>query len=427
MTGMKRIERRWPELGKRLLSSGELDQALEWIEDTPAHSVRVDGLLLTSCLDRSKEAKLQASTVPPGATSATVYGLACGDLAEELLSRPGLEKLTVVLLNAALDRELLSRAPFTWLDDERVSLVDGSSRSQVELPCAVSAGALKMASAACSMLKESIVLLLNQTFQDDHLSKIKERERHQIVENRQVIQADRDVATLFESRPKERAIVAVPGPTLADRAEWIRANRDSVTLISVTTALRPLQQAGLHPDYAVVIDSSIKVGVHFDALDMQKFAEIPLVYSAAVHPQILARWPGPRIVTYLQYPIYQELNPDLRRGILFSGGSVTHTAIDLARTMGHQHIYLAGVDLSFPGKRTHAMGVTQGLERSSGGLILQVECGDGGTVPSSPALVGDLRELEHYLAEHSGIDWVNLGRAGALIKGARFLEPGEGE
>jgi len=427
MTGLKRVESRWPELSSRLVAAGEVNQELEWIEHTPANSVRVDGRLLTSCLNRTSEAKLQASTVPHGTASATVYGLAYGDLAEELLSRPDLQELTVVLLNTALDRELLSREPFAWLDDERVSLVDGSTRSQVELPCAVSAGALKAASDACNLLKESIVQALNQAFQAEHLSKVKERERRQIIENHQLIQADRDVATLFGSKPRGKAIVAVPGPTLAARAGWIRANRDSVTLISVTTALLPLQKAVLHPDYAVVIDGSINVGVHFDALDMQEFGAIPLVYSAGVHPEILARWPGPRIVTYLQYPIYQELNPELKRGVLFSGGSVTHTAVDLAQSMGHQHIYLAGVDFSFPGARTHAEGVTQGRVRSSRGLILQVECGSGGTVPSSPALVGDLRELEHYIADHSEVDWVNLSRAGALINGTRFLRPGEGE
>ena len=183
-TGLERAASRWPALHRHLLAVDELDVELEWLDHTPAKSLRVGGRLLTSCLDREGEARLQASTVPRGSDSASVYGLAFGDLPRELLARPELKKLKVVLLNCPLDRLLLSRDGHEWLDDERVDLSVGSGEAGVELPCAVSIGALKASSSACGHLKEAIVLVLNQPFQATYLSGVAEQERRQIELNR---------------------------------------------------------------------------------------------------------------------------------------------------------------------------------------------------------------------------------------------------
>ncbi len=422
VTGLERVASRWPALHRQLLDVDELDTELEWLDHTQAKSLRVAGRLLASCLDRVGEARLQASTIPRGSDSASVYGLAFGDLPRELLARPELQKLKVVLLNGSLDRLLLSRDEHEWLDDERVDLCVGAGEAGVELPCAVSIGALKASSPACGHLKEAIVLVLNQPFQATYLSGVAAQERRQIELNRRLIETDGDVATLFGSSAGQTAVVAAAGPSLVARMPWLRAHRSELTLISVTTALRPLQEAGLRPDFAVAVDSSIKVGVHLDGLEQSALAELPLVYSPGVHPDVLARWMGPRFAAYLHTPIYHALGRELPRGSLFCSGTVTHVAVDLARRMGHQRICLAGVDFSFPGERTHALGVTQGEARQSASS-LSVTSGSGATVSSSPALVGYLRDLERYLRSHPEVDFINLGTEGALIEGARFLEP----
>ena len=271
---------------------------------------------------------------------------------------------------------------------------------------------------------EALVLALSEPFQAQYLDGVAKAQRTNLAANTGLLDSDGDVASLFRTRDGAAAIVVAAGPSLPARLDWIRAHRSEHSLIAVTTALKPLLDAGIRPDLAVVVDESHLVGLHLDGLDPSVLREITLVYAPVVHPEALARWPGPRLAAYLHLPLYRECEAKHPRGHLFCSGTVTHVAVDLARRMGHHRILLAGADFAFPGGRSHAQGVTQGTVRAASAGGLTVPDGRGQAIATSVSLVGFLRDLERYIGDHPEVDFYNLGREGASIQGAPHLGGG---
>jgi hypothetical protein len=153
------------------------------------------------------------------------------------------------------------------------------------------------------------------------------------------------------------AIVVAAGPTLEallPKITALCANTERPLIIAVDTALRSLLTAGIEPDYVVVADAQYWNARHLASLAAPRAT---LVTEIAVCPSVF-RFPCARIL------LYDSANPVTRalcegqppKGALAAGGSVASVAWDLARRLGATDIYLAGLDLAFPRKRTHARG-----------------------------------------------------------------------
>jgi hypothetical protein len=133
---------------------------------------------------------------------------------------------------------------------------------------------------------------------------------------------------------------------------------------------------------------------------------------------VLQRWPGARLAAYSASPLYQDIRRELPRGELFSSGSVIHPAADLAVKMGAACIKLYGADFSFPDFVTHAPGAafTRRIQKNSRQVWVLNAAGE--RVPTNPNMRGYLRDLEHYIAAHPQVNFINTGRRGANIAGA---------
>jgi hypothetical protein len=140
----------------------------------------------------------------------------------------------------------------------------------------------------------------------------------------------------------------------AKKTENFQETEARPVLIAVDTALRSLLAAGIEPDYVVVADAQYWNARHLAGLAAP---HATLVTEIAVHPSVF-RFPCARILLYdSANPITRELSTGQpAKGSLAAGGSVASVAWDLARRLGATDIYLAGLDLSFPRKRTHARG-----------------------------------------------------------------------
>jgi hypothetical protein len=154
----------------------------------------------------------------------------------------------------------------------------------------------------------------------------------------------------FEGIP---AVVAAAGPSLDEVLPLLAGLRDRAVLVCVDTALRSVLRAGIEPDFLVVVDPQYWNARH---LDRCRASRSVLVTEAAVWPSIL-RMPfaSTRFCASL-YPLgtFAEGRAGGSKGRLGAGGSVATTAWDFARVLGCRPIYMAGLDLGFPGGRTHA-------------------------------------------------------------------------
>ena len=167
-----------------------------------------------------------------------------------------------------------------------------------------------------------------------------------------------DQATIFKGKFKDRAAVIVcPGPSLKKNVELLKKIKGKALIICVLHALKELQARGIDPDVVVHVDPadlkklySKKDGQeisHWDSwIGDQDFSHIPyLVVSNYSAPNMFEApfknilWMSPGL------PI-GELLPVKTTNFERVGGSVSHSAFDLAVEWGCSSVALIGQDLA---------------------------------------------------------------------------------
>lgn len=413
------IQRRWPALLERLLVEDVSQLQVNLVEGLGS-TLSINGIQLTSRHDRTREAALQAGSLPSDAPVLHVYGAGLGDLQLQLLQRGGLETLHVHILNGALFAlvlQLLDQQP--WLCDPRVELLYAGELAEIQLPFFALPSELVLAQDDCAKIRDRLIsethLVFNNRRFDPAAPHIIERLQASLAQ----VRADRDVAELFGTRQGAQAFVIATGPSLELHFEALRAMRmqpDRPLFICVDTAYRPLLARGIHPDIVVSIDQRISTR----HLPPEGSASTDLVYMPMLDPSVVGAWQGARYSAYSASPIYQSMRQQLPNGELFNGGSVIHPATDLAVKMGATEIVLFGADFAFPNDKTHA-----GWDDGDLGPQLQaarhwVLDGHGQRIKTQLNFRSYLCELERFIAAHPHVRFYNSSRAGALIVGTAF-------
>ncbi len=232
------------------------------------------------------------------------------------------------------------------------------------------------------------------------------------------------------------AVVAAAGPSLDEVLPLLPALRERAVLVCVDTALRSLLRAGIEPDFLVVVDPQYWNARHLDRCEAPRSV---LVTEAAVRPSIL-RMPfaSVRLCASL-YPLgtFAEGMSGPPKGRLGAGGSVATTAWDFARVLGCRPVYMAGLDLGFPGGRTHARAsrfeqkalaegrrlrppATGLYEAYAGARPRDAGANDGGTVRTDERLALYSWWFESRMLRHPECPTRNLSPRGLAIPGMPY-------
>ena len=413
------IQRRWPLLSARLLTEDASVLQADLVEGLGS-TLSINGIQLTSRHDRTREARLQADSLPIDSPVVHVYGTGLGDLQAELLQRDGLERLYVHILNGAvfaLVLQLLDQQQ--WLNDSRVELLYAGDLKEIQLPFFALPSELVLADDVNAKIRDRLISETHLTFNNREF----DPQAPDIVERLQasleLVQADRDVAELFGSRKGQEVFVIATGPSLEQHFETLRAIRSQAErplFICVDTAYRPLLNHGIRPDVVVSIDQRISAR----HLPPEDTVDITLAYMPMVDPQVLAAWQGARYAGYSASPIYRQLRQQWPKGELYVGGSVIHPAVDLAVKMGAAQITLFGADFAFPNDKTHAGWSDGDLGPQLGAAKHWVLDGHGQRIKTQLNFRSYLCELERFIAGHPQVRFYNSSRAGAMIAGTAF-------
>lgn len=388
-------------------------------------SVAVNGIQLASAYNRAAEARLQIRAIAEDAPRVTVYGVGLGDVPAALLEREALCELRVVVLSVPELLGLLEHGNAEWLADPRVELrLARDVPPVIEKPFAALPPAIRLADRDAVPLRDALILELSADHQKAYFEALDAPLRARIDENRERIRHDGTVASLFGAAgARSRAVVAAGGPSLLKTLPWLSRVRDDVFLVAVSTALRPLEAAGIVPDVVCMIDPKPELMRHVSVLDdLERYREVPLAYLPLVDPDVLDAWPGPRLSFYSSHARFDAIKRELSRPTLFVSGTVTHPATDLAVRSGAKEVVLLGTDFGFPNGRTHASGAA--YERKLGeheGRLFTVVDGHGDTIRSDVSLIGFLRDLEAFIANSPHTRFFVGSRDGACIAGAPWL------
>jgi hypothetical protein len=413
------IQRRWPLLSARLLVEDASLLQADLVEGLGS-TLSINGIQLTSRHDRTREARLQADSLPIDSPVVHVYGTGLGDLQIELLQRDGLERLYVHILNGAvfaLVLQLLDQQQ--WLSDPRVELLYAGDLAEIQLPFFALPSELVLADDFNAKIRDRLISETHLTFNNREFDPRSPEIIECLQASLSLVQTDHDVAELFGSRPGQEVFVIATGPSLEQHFDTLRAIRNQAErplFICVDTAYRPLLAHGIRPDVVVSIDQRISAR----HLPPEDTTDITLVYMPMLDPLVLGAWQGPRYAGYSASPIYQQLRAQLPKGELYVGGSVIHPAADLAVKMGAVQITLFGADFAFPSNKTHAGWNDGDLGPQLGAAKHWVLDGHGQRIKTQLNFRSYLCELERYIAGHPQVRFYNSSRAGAMIAGTVF-------
>jgi len=148
--------------------------------------------------------------------------------------------------------------------------------------------------------------------------------------------------------------LAAAGPSLDKVRPFLQEIHKRCVTVAVDTSFRFFTDNGIQPDFVLVVDPQFWNSRHLDRCPCGNTA---LIAESAVYPPVL-RLPFKNIfLCGSLFPlgsfIEKRLDP---KGALGAGGSVSTTAWDFARTLGSKEIWIAGLDLAFPGLKTHFRG-----------------------------------------------------------------------
>ena len=152
------------------------------------------------------------------------------------------------------------------------------------------------------------------------------------------------------------ALLIAAGPSLDRILPYLPELKKRCILICVDTALRSLLQFDIEPHFVVLTDPQYYNSRHFDRLSAPNTM---LITELAAYPSVFRFSCKEILLCSSMFPLgnYLEKRIDIK-GKLGTGGSVASSAWDFARYIGCKKIFVAGLDLGFPGKRTHTKNST---------------------------------------------------------------------
>ena len=165
-----------------------------------------------------------------------------------------------------------------------------------------------------------------------------------------------------ESKEKESGFLpvfmAAAGPSLDKIKPMLCDIYERCIIVAMDTSLRFFVQNGIQPDFVIVVDPQFWNNRHLDrCVFKQTGKQTALVAESAVYPPVLNLPFKHKFLCSSLFPLgtFIETRVD-NKGRLAAGGSVATTAWDFARILGGNEIWIAGLDLAFPGLKTHFRG-----------------------------------------------------------------------
>jgi len=150
------------------------------------------------------------------------------------------------------------------------------------------------------------------------------------------------------------ALILAAGPSLDQIIPYLPQLWKRMLVIVVDTCLAICLNQGITPDFIIVSDPQYWNTRYIDRVNPKKAI---LISESSTHPRIFRRLDCPTFLGSSIFPLGRYLESIIGvKGKLGAGGSVSTTAWDFARVIAAKPIYIAGLDLGFPNKRTHFRG-----------------------------------------------------------------------
>ena len=230
------------------------------------------------------------------------------------------------------------------------------------------------------------------------------------------------------------------GPSLDQCADYIKEHRDNVIVVSCGTALKPLYQLGITPDFHAEVEQNRSTYRWITQTnDAAYLKRIKLISVNGIHPDTselfektyLALKEGEASTTLLNHKINQTQHFAI---LNFAYPTVSNLAINWLLQAGFKQLYLLGVDLGYVDVTNHHSRLS-GYYKPDGSQLYDYSKvhGDNLTVVGNfrPAVQTKIefdvarQVIEQTVKAFSGQAEVYNCSDGAYIQGAVPLQPGQ--
>jgi hypothetical protein len=226
--------------------------------------------------------------------------------------------------------------------------------------------------------------------------------------------------------------LAAAGPGLDKVKPFLKDIYERCIVVAVDTSFRFFIQNGIQPDFVLTVDPQFWNSRHMDRCVCENTA---LIAETAVFPPVLHLPFKRKFICSSLFPlgkfIEKQVDP---KGRLGAGGSVATTAWDFARSLGGSDIWIAGLDLAFPGYKTHFRGArfeekansestrfnpveTWVVRALRDGVPFKAKSGDGGQVLTDSRLSLYAAWFENQFSQHRQVRNHSLFQEGLAVKG----------
>jgi hypothetical protein len=367
---------RFPELAALVAAAPARELELSMAVSGEPSARLPGGAWLHSSRDPRAEARrLAAASMLPGADTAVLLGLGLGYAAEALADGGAERILACEAEPGALKAAFQARDLSSLLADERLGFVVGGEPegliSALELAGGRLAAILELTAATAAdpdwferarraverwnakgAINENTLRRFGRLWVRNLASNLRSAAQSPGVDRLAGLFAGGGRAAPAASASPIPALVLAAGPSLDTVLPYIREISGRAVIVCVDTALRSLLRFGLEPDFLVVVDPQYWNWRHLAGLAAPSSF---LISEAAAWPAIFR---APRRGAFLGgslFPLGHRIEAFAgNKGRLGAGGSVATSAWDLGRLMGCSPLWMAGLDLGYPGGQTHA-------------------------------------------------------------------------
>lgn len=220
------------------------------------------------------------------------------------------------------------------------------------------------------------------------------------------------------------AVIISSGPSLQKDIEWVQRLKPHALIIAAGSSIQALVKNGIRPHLTVVMDGGV---INNKVFEDPRTLESPLLHTSSAYYEISARKPNHLIHSIMKNDVASQYFMGLpeEEVIISSTPTVAGTAMQAAIRLGAKRIIMMGQDLSFPGNKYYADGVShmnnekiQSDVDTAKTEVLNVN-GTYNTTNQSFMFMKD--SLEDLVTAFADVEFINSTRNGASIEGTIWM------